>query len=318
MDSKHLLSIAINLIDAGLIVIDANQAVLLWNAWLVRRSGMSAHRVQDKQLRALFPGIGGTRVEAAIDQALAGSGPFRLPHTSIRAPFPLRAAGQLDGDYIEQEVTVSPVRDQDGSFKCMIEIRDASAYAAREDQHFRHAEGLRALTYLDGLTGIANRRQFDATLDREIRRAQRNGTELALLLLDIDSFKAYNDYFGHLKGDECLRTVAQTIDAMARRSADVVCRYGGEEFAVILPDSGPQQARVFAESICARVRSLGLPHSPQAAHPSVTVSIGLASCVPGVGGDADELIGTADQALYAAKHGGRDMVELLDARARRA
>jgi diguanylate cyclase (GGDEF)-like protein len=199
-----------------------------------------------------------------------------------------------------------------GEHFCLLEIRDASAYAARESLHQRHAEGLRALTFSDSLTGIANRRQFDMTLDREVRRAQRNGHQLALLLLDIDSFKTYNDHFGHPQGDDCLRNVAQAIDQMARRSGDLVARYGGEEFAVILPESTIDQALHFGEALRMKVRRMQLPHAPAAARDIVTVSIGLALYEPGSRGKLSELIEAADSALYRAKHAGRDRVCLAD------
>lgn len=190
----------------------------------------------------------------------------------------------------------------------MIEIRDVSGTAERERRLLDHAESLRARSYVDGLTGIANRRYFDVALDRELRRAQRSDGQLSLLLMDIDSFKAYNDHFGHQQGDSCLATVAQAIAAMLKRPADVAARYGGEEFAAILPDTSEEQARSVANALREHVAALALPHAPGAARSHLTLSIGVASFDKERLGDAAALIEVADKALYAAKRAGRDCV----------
>jgi diguanylate cyclase (GGDEF)-like protein len=178
----------------------------------------------------------------------------------------------------------------------------------RERRLMDHAESLRARSYVDGLTGIANRRYFDVALDRELRRAQRLGGQLALLLVDIDSFKAYNDHFGHQQGDTCLTTVAQALASRLKRPADVAARYGGEEFAAILPDTSLDQAALLANAIREHVASLALAHAPGAHWPMVTLSIGVAAFDPERLKEPGALIEAADKALYAAKHGGRNRV----------
>jgi diguanylate cyclase (GGDEF)-like protein len=190
----------------------------------------------------------------------------------------------------------------------MIEIRDVSGMVERERRLMDHAESLRARSYVDGLTGIANRRYFDVALDRELRRAQRMKGQLALLLVDIDSFKAYNDHFGHQQGDTCLTTVAQALASKLKRPADVAARYGGEEFAAILPDTSLDQALLLANAIREHVASLALPHASSAHWPVVTLSIGVAAFDPARLKDPALLIEAADKALYAAKHGGRNRV----------
>jgi diguanylate cyclase (GGDEF)-like protein len=171
-----------------------------------------------------------------------------------------------------------------------------------------HAESLRARSYVDGLTGISNRRYFDVAIDRELRRAQRSNSALSLLLIDIDSFKAYNDHFGHQQGDTCLVTVAKELAGQLKRPADVAARYGGEEFAAILPDTTAEQARAVANTIREHIASLSLEHAPAAARPHVTLSIGVASFDKERLNDPGTLIEAADKALYAAKRGGRDKV----------
>jgi len=298
---------AVNLVNCGLIVLDADGRIVLWNRWMVARSGRSAARVHGQLLLDVFPELRGSRVDSAVLGALAEAIATHVPQSQGRAPFPLREAGSFDGERIDQAVSVTPFNDGKARL-CMIEIRDVSGAAGRERQLLEHAEALRARSYADALTGIANRRGFDVALERELRRAQRHGGALALLLMDIDSFKAYNDHFGHQQGDACLKPVAQALSTMLKRPADLAARYGGEEFAAILPDTSPEQARCHANAIRAQVAALALAHAPQAIHRHVTLSIGVASFSPHGLRDAPALIAAADQALYAAKRGGRDRV----------
>lgn len=169
---------------------------------------------------------------------------------------------------------------------------------------------LRTLADTDPLTGIANRRMFDLTLAREWRRSAREGSSLALLMVDIDRFKAFNDRYGHPAGDAALRTVAAVMAAAARRPGDLAARYGGEEFAVILTGTGAGGARQVAENIRAELSARALKHEASE-HGLVTVSIGAASMVGQVGQGPEKLTALADRALYTAKHGGRDCVRLL-------
>ena len=298
---------ALNLVNCGLVVLDAGHDIVLWNGWMVPRSGYAAARVRERSLFDVFPELRGSRVESAVLAALTEDIATTIPSSSGRAPFPLREAGSFDGARIEQAVSVTPFSESGERF-CLIEIRDVSGTVDRERRLLDHAESLRARSYVDGLTGIANRRHFDVALDRELRRAQRNGSTLSLLLMDIDSFKAYNDHFGHQEGDACLTTVAQALAFMCKRPADVAARYGGEEFAAILPDTTAEQARAHANAIREHVAGLELPHAPAALRPCVTLSIGVATFERERLAEPAQLIEAADKALYAAKRGGRDRV----------
>jgi len=162
---------------------------------------------------------------------------------------------------------------------------------------------LTRLSSLDGLTAIANRRQFDETLLREWRRGSRQGRPLALLLADVDLFKQFNDGYGHQVGDECLKAVARTLTSVLRRPADLVARYGGEEFAVILPDTDITGALLVAEGMRSAVEKLGITHRFASSTGHVTISIGAAAVIPGRG-----VIKAADDALYQAKQGGRNRI----------
>ncbi|WP_164884943.1 PAS-domain containing protein [Rubrivivax rivuli] len=162
------------------------------------------------------------------------------------------------------------------------------------------------LSDTDDLTGLANRRQFDRRLADECARARRHGTPIALLLLDVDHFKRYNDLHGHPAGDECLRQVAQVLRGTARRAGDLVARIGGEEFGLLLPHHSADEARAQAESAIAALAEAALPHGDSPVSPQVTLSIGgVQVAQPGAGLEAAMLVQRADEALYAAKHAGR-------------
>lgn len=166
------------------------------------------------------------------------------------------------------------------------------------------------LSAIDGLTGIPNRRAFDERLDAEWRRAIRVGGALGLTMIDIDYFKAFNDSHGHLEGDECLRRVAKTLEAAARRGEDFVGRYGGEEF--VLLSSGGDEAGMagLVETLRVRIEALRIPHGASAVASWVTVSSGVALCRPTPEMQATALLASADAELYKAKHRGRNCVSV--------
>jgi diguanylate cyclase (GGDEF)-like protein len=172
----------------------------------------------------------------------------------------------------------------------------------------RYQDVLRRLACLDGLTGIGNRRRFDELLEQEWRRAARTGQPLALILADVDDFKAYNDHYGHLAGDECLRLVASTLAAAIKRSMDLLARYGGEEFACLLPETDLTGAVVVARRLVTAVAELRIPHAYSGAAACVTISAGVASIIPSQDGSASALVQAADTCLYRAKKEGRNRV----------
>ena len=167
---------------------------------------------------------------------------------------------------------------------------------------------LQRLMNSDGLTGLSNRRHFDEYLELEWRRAIREQTQMSLMMIDVDYFKAYNDSFGHLEGDEALRQVAKAIRASCSRPSDLPARYGGEEFALVLPNTSPGGARLLAEKLRQTVAGMNIPHIAPVEGSVLTISIGLATVVPAVGSHSRQLIQSADQGLYAAKNSGRNQV----------
>jgi diguanylate cyclase (GGDEF)-like protein len=167
---------------------------------------------------------------------------------------------------------------------------------------------LQLLSYKDGLTGVWNRRQFDAQLAIAWQHRAETHTPLSLMLIDVDCFKQYNDTYGHQAGDDCLRRVARALSSTCNRPTDLVARYGGEEFAVLLPGADSRDAQVVAEAVRAAVEGLGIPHTLSKAGPYVTISVGVATDVPEAQETWHPFIAEADQALYAAKATGRNRV----------
>ena len=196
----------------------------------------------------------------------------------------------------------SSVVAEDGTGSIILVIRDIADRKRLEEE-------LATLALQDGLTGLANRRAFDQTLDREWRRTVRDMSQLSLLLLDLDHFKQFNDEYGHQAGDDCLRSVAAATRSALTLPGDVACRYGGEELAVILSATGAEGATEIAEQVRQAVEALQIPHSGNSAAPVVTVSIGVATALARVGGTMrmpEGLLLSADHALYRAKSEGRN------------
>ncbi|MDZ7950471.1 diguanylate cyclase domain-containing protein [Nostoc sp. DedQUE09] len=165
---------------------------------------------------------------------------------------------------------------------------------------------LEQLANLDGLTQVANRRCFDARLKAEWKRLAREQQPLSLIIFDVDKFKLYNDYYGHLAGDDCLMSIAQTVQQTIHRPADLVARYGGEEFLVLLPNTDLAGAIKVAQSIQQAIHALAIPHVQSDVKNIITVSLGISSCIPIWNIKPDTLIASADKALYHAKQNGRD------------
>ena len=167
---------------------------------------------------------------------------------------------------------------------------------------------LRNLVFLDGLSGVYNRRYFDQQLGVEWGRASRNGAPLSIIMVDVDHFKLFNDRYGHQAGDDCLRQIALTLKADLRRPADLVARYGGEEFACILPDTGFDDALAMAREMERMVRARKIPHEFSQFDGVITASMGLATRTVQASGDAVSLLGLANAQLHQAKQTGRGRV----------
>ncbi|MGV7207655.1 diguanylate cyclase domain-containing protein [Oxalobacteraceae bacterium A2-2] len=175
-------------------------------------------------------------------------------------------------------------------------------------QMVRQRRMLEHLAHVDGLTELANRRRFDEMYEAEWQRAQRAGKPLSLALLDIDSFKQYNDHYGHPAGDRALRAVARTASSLLRRPGDLAARYGGEELVLLMPDTDAAQAAQMVRALCDAIAALAIPHAASLAAPMLTVSAGGATRDAAGAESAAELFAAADTHLYQAKQAGRNRV----------
>ena len=217
---------------------------------------------------------------------------------------------RVDGATVWVEARVAALPPGNGLGDYLVTLRDASRRKLAEDALGVANEELTALASTDALTGLPNRRQFDATLNKEWYRALRDATPLALLMIDVDRFKSLNDRFGHPVGDAFLARVGRVIRENVRRAGDLAARYGGEEFGVILPGTVSSGAIEIAEHIRRAVAGTDTRNLVAGGYP-LSVSIGVAAMVPLAGGGSAALVHSADAALYQAKRSGRNRVELL-------
>jgi diguanylate cyclase (GGDEF)-like protein len=238
---------------------------------------------------------------ALIENHVLGEGENAALSTEARScmSIPLVSFGQTQGVLVLESDEAGHF--EDGDSQSLEAVADICATAI---QNAHYVERVKQLAYLDGLTGIFNRRFFELRIVEEIDRARRFNTGMAVLMVDIDQFKRLNDEFGHLLGDEVLRQ-ASSIFHQQLRKIDVVCRFGGEEFAILLSQTNPQHALSVAEKLRRLVENWPFPGVPRA----VTISAGVAN-YPTHGITRDELVKAADAGLYAAKQSGRNRVLL--------
>jgi diguanylate cyclase (GGDEF)-like protein len=295
-------------INSGLILIDSAGTVLLWNEWIARHSGIPAEFSLNRPLTSLFPEGLSASFKTAIKNSLAHKLPIVLSNALHRSPLPLYAlpVTPFKQERIQQSISISPISTNESY--CLIQVTDASLSIKRERVLKSHSERLGQEAVTDALTGARNRRFFDERFAAEFGRAQRLNIPLSLIMLDVDYFKLYNDSYGHPAGDRVLSSIAQTLKTQLNRPTDVVARYGGEEFVIILPDSDMEGSRIVADKLRVAVSDLNIPHDKSAIDDHITVSIGIASCQKQTHCNAADLLDSADQALYSAKHDGRNCV----------
>jgi diguanylate cyclase (GGDEF)-like protein len=286
--------------------------VIIWNHACERLTGVPASEVLGTQdhWRGFYkherPCLADLIIEGRTEQIDA----LYTAHDALAEPgFPSRGFHAENwcilprtGERRYLAIDSGPVYDESGRLAAVIEtLRDiTSQYEARR--------ALELLATRDGLTGVANRRHFDDALTREWRRAQREGKGLAVIMADVDHFKHYNDRFGHLQGDACLKQVAAALSGEVQRPGDLVARYGGEEFVILLSGADLAGAKRVAERLRSAVLDLAIPHPEVPGPEVVTLSFGVAAAEPKAGGDVKQLIEAADRALYVAKRQGRNRV----------
>jgi diguanylate cyclase (GGDEF)-like protein/PAS domain S-box-containing protein len=218
------------------------------------------------------------------------------------------------GDYVWIRDVVHVVR-KDGEVEALVGFMfDISERKKTEEHLIRLQKQLEEYSFQDGLTGIANRRMFDTVLEREWTSAQRSGLPLSLLVLDIDYFKQYNDHYGHIKGDECLRQVARTLSLAANRPRDFIARIGGEEFVWLLPETDAESARLVARKCLHLIRQQQIAHAQSKVSSQVSLSLGVGTTKAPAGSDPLDFVEQVDKLLYKAKHNGRMRAEFADFR----
>jgi diguanylate cyclase (GGDEF)-like protein len=202
---------------------------------------------------------------------------------------------------------VHVVRNDDGSVDALVGFMfDISERKRTEEKLTSLRRELEDLSFKDGLTGVANRRRFDGLMEVEWGAAQRNKKPLSLVMFDIDLFKQYNDHYGHVRGDECLKRVALTLSAGAKRPRDFFARYGGEEFVLVLPETDEPGAEAVASRCRDALLAEAIPHETSTVAPTVTVSIGVGTIVPSADDTPEVFVEEVDKRLYRAKQGGRN------------
>jgi diguanylate cyclase (GGDEF)-like protein/PAS domain S-box-containing protein len=214
-----------------------------------------------------------------------------------------------DGDHVWIRDVVHVVRHADGSVDALVGFMfDITERKQTEDKVLQLQRELEVLSYRDSLTGVANRRMFDTLYPVEWAKARVTGEPLSLVVIDIDYFKQYNDHYGHVQGDECLRRVAQALDKGASRSRDLCARFGGEEFVLLLPATDEGAARNVAERCRKLLAQQEIPHARSGVGRMITISLGAGTIVPGANDDPNVFLDRIDRRLYQAKSAGRDRI----------
>ena len=328
-----MLDFLVDRLEVGIFVVDSEMRITLWNQFMATYSGRPSEELIGRNLFECFPELPAKWLEKKIRSV------FVLKNYAFTSweqrPYLFRfhhnrpITGGVDA--MQQNCTFLPIKNADNAVEqvciSIVDATDIAIYQKKlvqaigqldeeksaQDElivKLQQAQAqLQELANCDGLTGLANRRQFDKVLKQEWGRSIREATPLSLLMIDVDHFKLYNDTFGHQGGDACLQFVAGAMsDEHRLRVSDVVARYGGEEFAVILPATPLEGAMVVAERMRSSVAGLGLRHPRSTTGEHVTISVGLACAIPTRTSDPARLITAADAALYLSKTEGRNRV----------
>lgn len=298
----------------GLIVLDQQGQLEYLNQWIAHHAGLTAANWQGKHLTDVFAGLHNSYFMTVVQRCLSTGFASFLSNSLHPSPLPLY---QLPGkrgpnSLMKQSVHILPMKYEDraaaGQRYVLIQVNDVTQAFNRERLLKAQAAALHGIARIDALTGIGNRRCFDETLTNEMRHAARARSVLSLILVDLDRFKRYNDTFGHVKGDETLTLTAFALRSVCLRSRDLAARYGGEELALILPDTDLAGAEKVATALQLKMYELNIAHPENPPSLRVTLSMGIASFTPPEALSTSELVTQADRALYHAKHSGRNRI----------
>lgn len=307
---QELLVSTLNTINLGMILLNSEYQVVFMNKWIFNHLEFPEKISEDIYLSEIFPEIIQGRIYDAIKMAINHNLSSTISQSLNKSPFPLFSSplDRKKGLRMQQAIQIIPMQIENIPRHCLLQITDVTLSVSRERLLRNQALLLREQSYFDALTGVANRRRFNEYAEDEFRRARRTVSPFSLLMIDIDHFKLYNDHYGHLEGDRCLQQVATTLMRAIKRPADLLTRYGGEEFAVILPDTNREGSYTVAEGMLYEIRNLKIEHTKSPTSPYITISIGVATTVPKKDELVTDLIKIADRALYYAKGTGRNKV----------
>jgi diguanylate cyclase (GGDEF)-like protein len=295
-------------LNLGLIVVDANEKILLWNTWLEKHSGITGENAFGQTIADVFPVAPSSAFLSALRNTINYGLPAVLSNALHRSPLPLFSFDESFKKQmaIHQSITISPLVAEEVGHCCLIQVSDSSTSIRREKMLRSHSEVLKKDATTDSLTGLYNRRFFDEHYKISLGQAIRQKHPLSIFMVDIDYFKQYNDYYGHPAGDKVLMQVATTLRAQLSRSSDMLARYGGEEFVLILPNMSNDHGMQFAQKLISAVNQLAIPHLKSKADKTITISIGFSTYDPNQHREVSTLIDAADTALYKAKQQGRN------------
>ncbi|WP_206484331.1 sensor domain-containing diguanylate cyclase [Thalassotalea sp. G2M2-11] len=283
------------------IVVTTNDGIIVrWNIAAQQLFGLTSEQAIGRKVMDIRKGTWQTVISEMVDNLSKSA----LEHTT-------REIDYYDKHHYTAyaEISLSKIEDNHQAIGFLFIIQDITKRKQTELELHTLRMELEQLSFVDPLTGIANRRKFDMVLQKEWSRAIRNSTELSLLMIDVDFFKQFNDNYGHQRGDQCLVQIAKQLKSVSKRGEDLVARYGGEEFAVLLPGIDHQHALTVAEACLASVSQMKIPHLYSKVSQLVSISIGLHTMVPERQQQCNLLIELADQSLYNAKNNGRNRVE---------
>ncbi len=277
----------------GILLINFQGEIVECNPQILQMLGYREADLVGRNVFSLFHAEDLRKIPLQIDKLRAGE-----------AIFIERRLRTVTGAYLLCEQSAKKINEE----LIILLYRDITERKVAELALARANEALDRLAHIDGLTQIANRRKFDQVLTSEWKRMKREGKLLGMILADIDYFKQFNDIYGHQAGDDCLRSVAATLSALVHRPADLVARFGGEEFMILLPDTDYEGCRQIAEKMRLTIEALRIRHDGSKVNTVVTMSFGVAATAASGEGTSEDLVGAADKALYSAKESGRNRV----------
>ena len=307
LDAVGLAAIA-NALHVGLVVLDEQARIVLWNDWMARHSGLPASDAVGRALRDLFPAAEQSRLVDAVEYAISKGLPSVLSPALQKVPvLPLF---QKPEDFaaerrMEQLLHVVPLT-PGGVKGCLLQITDMSAAVMRERLLRQQAEALRRAKTQDVLSGLANRKSFDEALIEEFRRASVNQTSLALVMGGIDRFRQFMEAYGKTESEGCIGKIGAAVRDSLPGTECLAARYAPEKFAILLPGLDEETVCILVEELRKAVENLAIPHVGSEHAPHVTISLGVAVITPRSGQDTHSLLSSADIALYHAKQEGRN------------